>query len=545
MGRRHRLAGSLVAGVVAAALLVPSGATSRGQSGGIFRISFAPQSGLDHIDPALSYSPRGWALLDTMCARLLTHPDKPAPEAYDIVPEVAAGYPQVSRDFKTYTFRLRTNFRFSDGRPVRASAFAHAINRTLAPEVKSPGAMFMQDIAGAADVLAGQRKTARGVVARGNTLIVRFTRPAPDFVTRTTLPFFCAVPPGLPSDPEGVRAFASAGPYALVEYRPGERVVIRRNRFYGGTRVRRVDGFDVDLRAPSPPEMLRRIDRGEADWGHTIAGVYMDSTLDLVAKHGVNRKRFFVRPGLTVRMLAFNAARPLFRNNPALRRAINFALDRQALQPTAGGPVTSKPTDQYVPHSVPGYRNAAVYPLRGPDLRRARALARGKRRHARAIFYAPDAALPLQTAQLVRQQLAKIGVDVVVKAVPLHIETFTYFNRLAARGEKWDIALLLWQPGIPDPHAFVNLLLETRAVDGATVTRFRSRTWRRELDRAARELQSQDRGRAYRTLDARLAREAAPLAPISVLAEATLVSDRVACITLRPALDLTTVCLDD
>jgi peptide/nickel transport system substrate-binding protein len=545
VGRGRRLRLLLLALLVAGGVFVQAGSTSSGQSGGVFRISFTPASGLDHIDPALSYSPRGWALLDTMCARLMTHPDKPLPEAYDIVPEVAAGYPRISDDFKTYTFRLRTTFRFSDGSPVRASAFAHAINRTLAPEVKSPGAMFTQDIVGAADVLAGRRKTAAGVVARGNTLIVRFTRPAPDFVTRTTLPFFCAVPPGLPSHPEGVGAFHSAGPYYAVEYRPGERVEIRRNRFYGGTRTRHVDGFDVDLRAPTPADMIRRIDRGEADWGHTVAGVYMDPTLGLVEKHGVNRTRFFVRPGLTVRMLAFNASRPLFRNNPGLRRAINFALDRQALQVTAGGPIVSTPTDQYLPHSIPGYRNAAIYPLRSPDLARARALARGKLRRAKAIFYAPSAALPMQTAQLVKQQLAEIGLQVEVRPVPLHIETFTYFNKLAARGEKWDMALLLWQPGIPDPYAFINLLLETPTVDGATVTRFRSRTYRREMERAARELQSRERGKAYGALDVRLARDAAPLAPVSVLGEVTLVSDRVGCVTLRPMLDLTTVCLDD
>jgi peptide/nickel transport system substrate-binding protein len=545
MRQRPKLLLVAIVLVAAGGLFASSGTTSRGQSGGILRIAYAPQSGLDHIDPALSYSPRGWALLDTTCARLFTHPDRPVPEAYEVVPEVAAEYPRISADLKTYTFRLRTNFRFSDGSPVRASAFAHAINRTLAPGVNSPGALFTQDIVGARDVLAGRAKTPAGVVARGNTLVVRFAQPAPDFVGRTTLPFFCAVPPGLPSHAEGVGVFAFAGPYHVTEYRAGERVTIRRNRFYGGSRPRRLDGFDVDLRVPSPAEMIRRIDRGDADWGHTVAGVYMDSSLGLVEKHGVNKTRFLVRPGLTVRMLAFNAARPLFRNNPALRRAVNFALDRQALQVTGGGPVTSKVTDQYLPQSIPGFRDARIYPLQRPNLARARALAQGNLRHAKAIFYVPDAPLPLQLGQLVRQQLSQIGLQVEVRPVPLHIETFTYFNRLAGRGEKWDIALLLWQPGIPDPHAFINLLLETPAVDGATVTRFRSRVWRRELARASRELQSRARSRAYAALDAGLARNAAPLAPISVLQEVTFVSERVGCAVLRPMLDLTTVCLEN
>ena len=69
------------------------------------------------------------------------------------------------------------------------------------------------------------------------------------------MPFFCAVPPTLPADPEGVGAFPAPGPYYVAEYRAGQRVVIRRNRFYRGTRPHHVDGFDVDLTAGSPGPM--------------------------------------------------------------------------------------------------------------------------------------------------------------------------------------------------------------------------------------------------------------------------------------------------
>ena len=346
---RRRLPLTVLAILGVGAVFAQAGSTSRGQEAGIFRISFAPQVGFDHVDPALAFTQPAWALLDTVCARLMTHPDKGTPKAFELVPEVATGQPRVSDDFKTFTFALRKGFRFSDGTPVRASAFAHAINRTLAPGVNSPGVLFTRDIVGAADVLAGRAKTAKGVVARGNTLVVRLTRPTPDFAARTSLPFLCAVPPGLPADAEGVGAFDSAGPFYVSEYHPGERVEIRRNRYYGGSRPQRVDGFDVDLRAPSPADMIRRIDRGEADWGYAISLAFMDSTLGIVDKHGVNRSRFFMQPGLTLRMLVFNSSRPLFKNNPKLRRAVNFALDRQALLPLAGGPVASTLTDQHLP----------------------------------------------------------------------------------------------------------------------------------------------------------------------------------------------------
>src|SRR5262249_39751170 len=165
----------------------------------------------------------------------------------------------------------------------------------------------------------------------------------------------------------------AAGRYYVAEYRRGERVILKRNRFYGGRRPHHVDGFDVDLRASSPLEMLRTVDRGAADWGHTLAGIFFDQSLGLVQKYGINPSWFFVRPGLTLRILAFNSSRPLFRNNPNLRKAVNFALDRNELVASAGAQA-SRATDQYLPSSVPGLKNANIYPL-GGDLQRARALA--------------------------------------------------------------------------------------------------------------------------------------------------------------------------
>jgi peptide/nickel transport system substrate-binding protein len=518
------------------------GATHGSTDGGIFLISLAPQSGLDNMDPALSFTAPGWALLDTTCARLMAYPDKAPPAGFRVQPEVAAAPPKISADLRTYTFTLRSGFRFSNGAPVTAAAFAHAINRALTPAMRSPGARFMLDIVGATAVRQGRSAGASGVVARGRTLTVRFTNPTPDFASRTTLPFFCAVPPTLPVDPEGFGVIPSAGPYTVTEYRAGERVVIRRNPYYGGSRPHHVDGFNVDLRAASPAEMLRQVERGDADWGHTLAAVFLDPTLDLVARHGVNRSRLFMKPGLTMRLFVFNSSRPLFRNNPQLRKAVNFALDRKALQAVGGGPLAGALTDQYLPPSVPGFRDAAIYPLDHADVPRARALARGNLRGGKAVLVASDFPPPIAAAQLAQRQLAEIGLDVTIKKVPQHIATAAYLDALSA-DPSWDIALVLYTPNLPDPHAFINLLLDTRFIGGTNLSHFESRRYDDAMRSASRLPQARDRYRAYAALDARLAREAAPLAALSSVNEWTLVSKRVGCMVLRPVLDLTAVCL--
>jgi peptide/nickel transport system substrate-binding protein len=510
--------------------------------GGIFRVSLNAFSGIDYMDPALASSPPGWALLDTTCARLLAYPDKAPPAGFRLEPEVAVRAPTVSQDGKTYTFELRRGFRFSDGAPVRATAFARAINRVLAPEMHSPGVQYVREIVGAGRVLAGKSSTASGVVARGNTLIVRMTRPAPDFPSRMASTYFCAVPPSMPVDPEGVGAVDAAGPYHVVDYRRGDRVVLKRNPFYGGRRQHHVDGFDVDLRAASPEEVLQRVDRGEGDWGYTVAGIFFEDALGLVQKYGINRSRLFLRPGLTLRMLAFNSSRPLFRNNSRLRQAVNFALNRRALV-SAGGPLVSRPTDQYLPAIMPGFKDADVYPLERADLQRAKALAAGNVRSGKAILYVNTSPLPMAIGQLVRQQLAEIGLDVEVRGIPIHSASAAYFNKLATPGEPWDLAFGLWSPSYLDPFAYINLLLDRRYLGASNFTRFASSAYDRQMRRAARLPQGVDRNSAYAALDVRLARDAAPLAAIDVLNEPTLVSKRVGCIVLRPVLDLTAVCL--
>ena len=383
----------------------------------MFRVAL--QSGaVDFVDPALSYSTWSWIVLDTTCARLMSYPDKDPPEGFRLQPEVAARDPRVTNDARTFTFTLRSGkqaFRFSNnGARVTASAFARAINRTLVPGIDSPAAQYTKDIVGADAVLAGSAPRAAGVDARGNRLVIRLKHPTPDLPARMTMPFFCAVPPSLPSDPEGVRAFPAAGPYYVAEYLPGTRILLRRNRFYRGTRPHHVGSFVVDLRASTSDEVLDRIEQGRADWGN----VGLPDAERLKAKYGINRSQFFLKTGLTSRGLAFNTSRGVFHNNPKLRQAVNWAVDRSALRRAIGGPLTASLTDQYLPAAIPGYTDEHIYRLLGPNLRRARALARGHTGDGKVMFYIQNVPVRVVHAQILTENLRKIGLDVETVRIP-------------------------------------------------------------------------------------------------------------------------------
>lgn len=514
----------------------PAGTDVR--NGGTFRV-FVTASELKSLDPALAYTDTSLALLGATCPRLMTYPDRPPPEGLQLVPEVAAAYPAPSRDHRTWTFRLRAGFRFNDGTPVRASAFARAIYRMLAPGVVSPGAQYVRDVVGAVSFHAGKTPAPAGVTASGNILRVRFTRAVPDFPVRTTMAFFCAVPPNLPPDPEGQNTFASAGPYFVSEFRAGERAVLERNRFYGGLRPHHVDRFVVDAHANSFDDVVGRVERGAADWGWAPPNFLANPQLRLAAKYRVNRSQFFVQPSeRETNSWAMNTSRPLFRDNPQLREAVNFALDRRALH-AVGGPLGSRPTDQYLPPSMRGFKDAQIYPLGAPDLGRARSLARGHTRGGKAVLYTYDAPTALALGQVVKRNLAQIGIDVTVTGI-----THDAFGaRLAQRDAPYDLAFSSWESDYADPSAVLTPLFDGQFIPDPNDSRFNTPKYNRLLRRTAL-LSGEVRYRAYGNLDIELARDAAPMAAFANPTEIALVSKRVGCVVLRPKFDLAAVCLE-
>jgi peptide/nickel transport system substrate-binding protein len=251
----------------------------------------------------------------------------------------------------------------------------------------------------------------------------------------------------------------------------------------------------------------------------------------------VNRSQFFVKPGFTLRHIVFNFSRPLFRDNLNLRRAVSYALNRRALAAAVtNSRLAESQADQYLPPTFPGFRDARLYPLDRPDLRRARQLARGNTRGGKATLYVADAPPPIALAQLVARQVAEIGLDVTVKPIPVG----QVIGRLSDPSEPWDLTISLWVPDFADPFTYLNSMFDSRSE--SNIGRFSSPTYDRLLRKAAR-LSGAARYEAYGKLDVRLARDVVPSVPTAFFTEPTLVSKRVGCVVLRPSLDLTAACL--
>ena len=517
---------------------------SGGAGGGTLRI--VSSADVSFMDPALADDPLAIQLLQTTCAQLVNYPDKPFPAGSQLTAEVAEALPRRSVDGRTYTFRIRRGFRFSppSDQPVTAETFKDTIERTLSPRMHSPWARSLADVVGARAYTAGRASHISGVVARGDTLTIRLLAPAPNFLSRIAQPAFCAVPSNTPILPDGVRVIPAAGPYYVTSYTPGQGVVLARNPNYHGSRPHHFARIELAVGIPAQ-RAFGEIEAGTADYTDlaffpSTAIASIATRLD--ARYGSGsaaaargRQQYFVSPGLQLDYFYLNTHRRLF-SDVRVRQAVNYAIDRPALARLGDvfEPLPERPADHYLPPGMPGFRDTHVYPTT-PDIVRARTLIRQAGATGRvAILDTCDVFPCPQQAQIVKTDLARIGLRVQISELP----SATLFAHQRTPGARFDLAWGGWIPDYFDPQAILNELLE----DSSVAPTFNDPIYRRKLARAA-QLSGPERYLAYGKLDLDLARNAAPLAAFGNLTNSDFFSARIGCQTFGIGMDLAALCL--
>ena len=317
--------------------------------------------------------------------------------------------------------------------------------------------------------------------------------------------------------------------------------MLERNRFYRGDRPHHVDRFVVDLTLDAA-SVLDRVERNELDYGWVPQLNYAERAAELRGKYGINKSRFWVVPANNLRMFALNTSRPLFRNNPKLRQAINFAVDRKALL-RERGPLGGTLTDQYLPPGLPGFRDERIYPLKAPDLGAGESSRPGQPAQQDGCpLYGRDPPRTLSGAdhQGQPEQDRARGRDQVVSVPGLASRS------CATPGEPFDIGRIGWI-GIAPDGSLLNWLFDGRTIanapDFGNFSYFNSPKYNRALAQASRIPTGAERYRTYGELDVDIARNAAPAIAVSYDNTPTLVSARTGCVIVNPELDLAAVCL--
>src|SRR6478735_9575516 len=212
----------------------------KGATGGTLNIDLP--NDVDYTDPALDYLSTGWEIEYSTCLKLMNYPDANGAKGSQLVPEAATGFPKVSNSGKTYDFNVKVGYtKFSNGQAVTAANFKAAFDRNADPKMQSPALPFFSDVVGS------DKSPVSGVTVKGSHLIVKLTKPAPDFLARMAMPFFCAIPTNLAHDPDGVLSPASAGPYYISDRVPNKSITIKRNPNYKGKRPHNLDGININV----------------------------------------------------------------------------------------------------------------------------------------------------------------------------------------------------------------------------------------------------------------------------------------------------------
>src|SRR6476659_10186583 len=329
-----------------------SGGSSGVQNGGVLRAGIPDDP--DHLDTGISYAVEGWELLEATNNGLLTFKKASGSAGSVVVPDIATAMPGVTDGGRTYTFHVHPGVRFSPpvNRAVKPSDFQYAVERLF--HVGSPGVGFYTIIQGADAYAAHRAAHISGIVANDKAMTIAFHLTHPDgaFLDIMAMPFAFAVPAGMPYKDISTDAQwrVATGPYMVKTYVPKQQIVLVRNPNFTQWSPNSPNGHlnEVSIQIGVTPEQAvnETID-GQLDW--YMEAVPPDRLTELKAQYP-GQVHMYPRNNDTY--FAMNERLAPF-NKLAVRQAVNYAIDRNALVKIFGGQGT--PTENIVP---PGFGSA-------------------------------------------------------------------------------------------------------------------------------------------------------------------------------------------
>ncbi len=497
----------VVTGTAAAVLatILTASAPRAAPPGATFRMSLAAEP--PTLDWSLATDSVSFDVITNLMEGLTEYDDHLRPR-----PALAKRW-KVSPDGLTYTFFIREDARWTDGRPVTAMDFEYSWKRLLDPKTAAEYAYFLYDVVNAREFNAGRitDPSLVGVKALSPTVLeVRLTKPIVYFPSITT--FMVTFPQRRDViERWGERWTEPAhlvtnGPFRLAEWRHEYKLVLERNPRYAGPRpaLDRVVFFVVNERT-------------------TALTLYETGDLDLVGLPPEAIPTYRARPDYRNHPLlrgyyyGFNVTKPPF-TDARVRRAFSLAVDRRELPLILkGGEV---PATSWIPPGMFG-ANPAVGLGYDPD--RARAL-------LAEAGYPGGAGFPLTTITfntdpvntLIAENLqAQWQRTLSVRVTLDNQEWKVYLKRL--KTDTPAIFRLGWGADYPDPDNFMALFT---TASGNNNTHWGSPRYDRLIVRAAAERDPAARQALYDEAQRILTEEDVPIMPLFVSAQNLLINPR-------------------
>lgn len=337
---------------------------------------------------------------------------------------------------RVYTFRLRRDAAFHDGRPIGAPEVRASILRALDPALRGGRQWPLLPIRGARDYAAGRTKTIAGIaVPDDSTIVFTLEEPLNIFPKFLAMPVAAVAPAPAPAgfDQHPV----GSGPWRLVSWAHDDLLVLARNEGYWGG-----PPAEDTLRIRIIPEPL------------TQAAEYESGALSVVEIpfsetrrwEQTNPDQLQRRPAIRDFFIALNTRRGPLRDI-RVRRALNHAVDVETILKTAmaGRGVRAAGV---IPPGILGYDSTrAPYAWDTAAARRLLADA-GYADGFRVQLWRSKRAELARVAQVVQQDLALVGIEVEI------VERDAPSVRATVRNGEADLYLGDWWADYPDPENF-------------------------------------------------------------------------------------------
>lgn len=344
-------------------------------------------------------------------------------EGKALVPGLAESW-EVSEDALTYTFRLRAA-KFSDGSPVTSEDAAYSLARIRDSELS----LWADSYKIIADMQTPDPQT----------LVITLSGPSAPFLSTLAMPGASIVSKAA-MEAAGPEAFAEApigsGAFMLAEWRRGDRVILAKNPEYWDAANVSLDGVEW-ISVPDDNTRMLAVQAGELDAAifvpfSRVAELQADPDLTVVINASTREDH----------LLLNHESEPL--NNPMVREALDYAIDKQAIIDTITFGI-GEVANSYIPKGALYY--TADNGARAYDPEKAKALLAEAGVEGLAFSYVVNAGNEVdeQIAVLLQQQLAAVGVTLNLQKVDPSQSWDMLIN-----GE-YDLSVMYWTNDILDP----------------------------------------------------------------------------------------------
>jgi peptide/nickel transport system substrate-binding protein len=488
---------------------------------------------VDHIDPGQAYYSFSYEITYATQRPLLAY----KPNSVNAVPDLAARMPTVSNDGRTVTVHIRKGVRFSPpvNREVTSADVKYAIERGFDTSVASGYvSAYFGDLVGAPTKPAHKVPNIRGIeTPNPTTLVFRLRHPSGVFVGALGLPITAPVPAqyALQFDSKTLSDYGlnqvATGPYMIknnasgsingIGYQPNKLIELVRNPNWNpSTSWRPAYANEILFKEGNqdPTVMTRQILSGSGD----VNGDTPPPPAELrsLLSSSSEKKQLYFTPTGGSRYIALNTRKAPF-NKLDVRKAVAYALDRNAMRLTRGGPIDGRIATHFIDPSFgdKGFVQAggfAFNPFPSPgfagNVAKAKALMR-KAGYPTGMYTGPQVTQVADntppgsnTAQVVAADLARIGLKVKTISVT-HATMYTRFCNVP-KNEPNICPNVGWLPDFHEPQTILDVTF-----NGKNITSVNNSNWpllntpsiNRAMDRAERIVDPKARYAAWGKID--------------------------------------------